>query len=116
MSETSTVVSSATGTDRSVDVFDASGAATATTVLPGHLFDVTANIPLIHQVVVAHPAPARQGTAKVKTRAGPAKEKAPAGGRGRATKAAPPEGHRPRPPGFDPRPAVCRWWHRPRSE
>jgi large subunit ribosomal protein L4 len=69
MSETSTVVSSATGTDRSVDVFDASGAATGTTVLPGHLFDVTANIPLIHQVVVAQLAAARQGTSKVKTRA-----------------------------------------------
>jgi large subunit ribosomal protein L4 len=69
MSETSTVVSSATGTDRSVDVFDASGASTGTTVLPGHLFDVTANIPLIHQVVVAQLAAARQGTSKVKTRA-----------------------------------------------
>ena len=73
MSETQTVTSapmtSATGADRSVDVLDASGATTGTAVLPGHLFDVTANIPLIHQVVVAQLAAARQGTSKVKTRA-----------------------------------------------
>jgi large subunit ribosomal protein L4 len=70
MSETQTVApANATGTDRTVDVFDASGTATGSTVLPGHLFDVTANIPLIHQVVVAQLAAARQGTSKVKTRA-----------------------------------------------
>jgi large subunit ribosomal protein L4 len=59
----------ATGADREVDVLDASGATTGTAVLPGALFDVTANIPLIHQVVVAQLAAARQGTSKVKTRA-----------------------------------------------
>jgi large subunit ribosomal protein L4 len=37
--------------------------------LPAELFDVQANIPLIHQVVVAQLAAARQGTHKVKTRA-----------------------------------------------
>jgi len=59
----------ATGASRTVDVLDATGAATGTVELPGHLFDVTANIPLIHQVVVAQLAAARQGTSKVKTRA-----------------------------------------------
>ncbi|MET0695282.1 MAG: 50S ribosomal protein L4 [Propionibacteriaceae bacterium] len=68
MSETQTV-NAATGADRTVDVLDATGATTGTVDLPGHLFDVTANIPLIHQVVVAQLAAARQGTSKVKTRA-----------------------------------------------
>ena len=36
--------------------------------LPAELFDVQVNIPLIHQVVVAQLAAARQGTAKAKTR------------------------------------------------
>jgi large subunit ribosomal protein L4 len=69
MSETQTIPNVATGADRTVDVLDATGATTGTVVLPGHLFDVTANIPLIHQVVVAQLAAARQGTSKVKTRA-----------------------------------------------
>jgi large subunit ribosomal protein L4 len=67
MSETQTQY--ATGATRTVDVLDATGATTGTVELPGHLFDVTANIPLIHQVVVAQLAAARQGTSKVKTRA-----------------------------------------------
>jgi large subunit ribosomal protein L4 len=37
--------------------------------LPAEIFDVEVNIPLIHQVVVAQQAAARQGTAKTKTRA-----------------------------------------------
>ncbi len=36
--------------------------------LPGHIFDVTTNVPLIHQVVVAQQAAARQGTHSTKTR------------------------------------------------
>ncbi|MBW8804946.1 MAG: 50S ribosomal protein L4 [Catenulispora sp. 13_1_20CM_3_70_7] len=36
--------------------------------LPAEIFDVQANIPLIHQVVVAQLAAARQGTHKTKTR------------------------------------------------
>jgi large subunit ribosomal protein L4 len=36
--------------------------------LPGEIFDVQTNIPLIHQVVVAQLAAARQGTHKTKTR------------------------------------------------
>jgi large subunit ribosomal protein L4 len=36
--------------------------------LPAEIFDVQVNVPLIHQVVVAQQAAARQGTAKTKTR------------------------------------------------
>lgn len=36
--------------------------------LPAHLFDVQTNVPLIHQVVVAQQAAARQGTHSTKTR------------------------------------------------
>jgi large subunit ribosomal protein L4 len=36
--------------------------------LPAHVFDVTANVPLMHQVVVAQLAAARQGTHSTKTR------------------------------------------------
>jgi large subunit ribosomal protein L4 len=54
---------------RTVDVLDASGATTGSAELPAELFDVTANIPLIHQVVVAQLAAARQGTHSTKTRA-----------------------------------------------
>ena len=53
---------------RTVDVLDASGATTGSVELPADLFDVTANIPLIHQVVVAQLAAARQGTHATKTR------------------------------------------------
>ncbi|MCC6498357.1 MAG: 50S ribosomal protein L4 [Propionibacteriaceae bacterium] len=40
----------------------------ATAELPAELFDVQTNIPLIHQVVVAQQAAARQGTHSTKTR------------------------------------------------
>jgi large subunit ribosomal protein L4 len=53
---------------RTVDVLDATGAPTGSAELPAELFDVTANIPLIHQVVVAQLAAARQGTHATKTR------------------------------------------------
>ena len=52
----------------SVDVINAEGAKTGSVDLPGDIFDVQANIPLMHQVVVAQLAAARQGTAKAKTR------------------------------------------------
>jgi large subunit ribosomal protein L4 len=51
-----------------IDVRNASGAKTGTTELPSELFDVPANIPLIHQVVVAQLAAARQGTHATKGR------------------------------------------------
>jgi large subunit ribosomal protein L4 len=51
-----------------VDVIGADGAATGSVELPDEIFDVQANIPLMHQVVVAQLAAARQGTHKTKTR------------------------------------------------
>ncbi len=54
---------------KTVDVIDAAGEKDGMADLPGDLFDVQVNIPLIHQVVVAQQAAARQGTAKAKTRA-----------------------------------------------
>jgi large subunit ribosomal protein L4 len=44
------------------------GAASAGAVLPPEIFDAKVNVPLIHQVVVAQEAAARQGTAATKTR------------------------------------------------
>jgi large subunit ribosomal protein L4 len=44
------------------------GADGATVELPAHVFDVPANIPLMHQVVVGQLAAARQGTHDTKTR------------------------------------------------
>ena len=54
---------------REVDVIAADGSTDGTVSLPGEIFDVQVNIPLIHQVVVAQLAAARQGTASTKTRA-----------------------------------------------
>ncbi len=51
-----------------VDVVDAKGKKAGTAELPGSVFDVTANIPLMHQVVIAQRAAARQGTHATKTR------------------------------------------------
>jgi large subunit ribosomal protein L4 len=52
----------------SVDVINAEGAKAGSVDLPDDVFDVQANIPLMHQVVVAQLAAARQGTAKAKSR------------------------------------------------
>mgnify|MGYP002742005411 FL=1 len=54
--------------DRNVDVIDLKGKKAGTVVLPGSIFDVPTNIPLMHQVVVAQLAAARQGTHATKTR------------------------------------------------
>ncbi|MFC7545013.1 50S ribosomal protein L4 [Plantactinospora sp. GCM10030261] len=51
-----------------VDVLTADGTKKGSVELPGDIFDVQANIPLMHQVVVAQLAAARQGTHKTKTR------------------------------------------------
>jgi len=51
-----------------VDVLDAAGKKAGSADLPAELFDVQANVPLMHQVVVAQLAAARQGTAATKTR------------------------------------------------
>jgi large subunit ribosomal protein L4 len=53
---------------RTVDVLDVKGAKSGTAELPAELFDVPANIPLIHQVVTAQLAAARQGTHATKGR------------------------------------------------
>lgn len=55
--------------DLTVDVLAADGSKAGTAVLPGSLFDVITNVPLIHQVVTAQLAAARRGTHKAKTRA-----------------------------------------------
>ena len=54
--------------DRNVDVIDLEGKKAGSVVLPGSTFDVPTNIPLMHQVVVAQLAAARQGTHATKTR------------------------------------------------
>ena len=54
--------------DRNVDVIDLEGKKAGTVVLPGSTFDIPTNIPLMHQVVVAQLAAARQGTHATKTR------------------------------------------------
>lgn len=51
-----------------IDILDPSGTATGSIELPAELFDVQTNVPLIHQVVVAQLAAARQGTHATKTR------------------------------------------------
>jgi large subunit ribosomal protein L4 len=51
-----------------VDVRGADGDQVGTAELPAEIFNVRANIALMHQVVVAQLAAARQGTHKVKTR------------------------------------------------
>ena len=52
----------------SVDVLSPEGKKGGTVELPDHVFDVTANVPLMHQVVVGQQAAARQGTHDTKTR------------------------------------------------
>ena len=52
-----------------VDVLDPAGKKSGSVELPASIFDVQTNVPLIHQVVVAQQAAARQGTHKTKTRA-----------------------------------------------
>ena len=52
-----------------VDVRTPAGTASGTVELPAEIFDVPVNVPLIHQVVVAQLAAARQGTHDTKTRA-----------------------------------------------
>ncbi|MFZ2963062.1 MAG: 50S ribosomal protein L4 [Rhodoglobus sp.] len=56
------------GTVASLDVIDTSGKKTGSVDLPAAIFDVQTNVPLIHQVVVAQLAAARQGTHKTKGR------------------------------------------------
>jgi large subunit ribosomal protein L4 len=52
----------------SVEVREADGTSAGTVELPAEVFDVQANLSLMHQVVVAQQAAARQGTHDTKTR------------------------------------------------
>ena len=52
----------------SVEIVDSEGQRTGTVELPAEIFDVEPNIPLMHQVVVAQLAAARQGTHATRTR------------------------------------------------
>jgi large subunit ribosomal protein L4 len=49
-----------------IDVLDVAGKKAGSAELPSDLFDVQTNVPLIHQVVVAQLAAARQGTSSTK--------------------------------------------------
>jgi large subunit ribosomal protein L4 len=51
-----------------IDVLSPAGKTAGTVELPAEIFDVQTNVPLIHQVVVAQQAAARQGTHSTKTR------------------------------------------------
>jgi len=51
-----------------IDIKNSAGAKVGTVDLPGEIFDQQTNIPLIHQVVTAQLAAARQGTQKAKNR------------------------------------------------
>lgn len=55
-------------TTSTVDILSPAGDKAGTVDLPGEIFDVQVSVPLIHQVVVAQLAAARQGTHKTKTR------------------------------------------------
>ena len=52
----------------SINVVSPSGEQAGTAELPDAIFAAKVNVPLIHQVVVAQRAAARQGTASTKTR------------------------------------------------
>ncbi len=51
-----------------IDIIDAKGEKVSSVDLPSEVFDTQTNVPLIHQVVTAQLAAARQGTNKVKNR------------------------------------------------
>jgi large subunit ribosomal protein L4 len=58
----------ADSTPSTLSVLDAKGKSAGSVELPGAIFDVQTNVPLIHQVVTAQLAAARQGTHKTKGR------------------------------------------------
>ncbi|WP_049567348.1 50S ribosomal protein L4 [Streptomyces sp. SBT349] len=53
---------------KNIDILSPAGEKTGTVELPAEIFDAKVSVPLIHQVVVAQLAAARQGTHKTKTR------------------------------------------------
>src|SRR3954451_20345763 len=75
-----------------LDVLDPSGASAGTALLPEEIFGVQTNVPLIHQVVVAQLAAARQGTHDTKNRGevrGGGRKPYPQKGTGRARQGSP---------------------------
>ena len=48
--------------DNTIDIVDVAGKKSGSAELPASIFDVQTNVPLMHQVVVAQQAAARQGT------------------------------------------------------
>jgi large subunit ribosomal protein L4 len=62
------VTSTQTRADRTVDVRTPDGSTSGSVTLPGELFDAQASVALLHQVVIAQLAAARQGTHATKTR------------------------------------------------
>jgi large subunit ribosomal protein L4 len=48
--------------ENSIDIVDVAGKKTGSATLPAEIFDIQTNVPLLHQVVVAQQAAARQGT------------------------------------------------------
>ena len=66
--KTSVAKTAAAGKAKTDDAVAAGGTAVALADLPADIFDVNVNVPLIHQVVVAQQAAARQGTHSTKTR------------------------------------------------
>ncbi len=77
----------------------AAGADGGTVELPDDLFGIEPNVAVMHQVVTAQLAAKRVGYAQ---------HQDPCRGARRWREAVAPEGHRPRPPGLDPRAAVAR--------
>jgi large subunit ribosomal protein L4 len=55
-------------TPMNIDILSPAGEKTGSVELPAEIFDAKVSVPLIHQVVVAQLAAARQGTHKTKTR------------------------------------------------
>ncbi len=64
----STMTSTDSATSTTVEVRTPDGSSGGSVELPGEVFDAKVNVPLIHQVVVAQLAAARQGTHATKTR------------------------------------------------
>lgn len=88
-----------------IDILSPAGDKAGTVELPTEIFDAKVSVPLIHQVVVAQLAAARQGTHKTKTRGevrGGGKKPYRQKGTGRARQ------------GSTRAPQFMRRWHRPR--
>jgi large subunit ribosomal protein L4 len=66
--QTSSAAKGASGASAAAKAKAAKPAASAAAQLPPEIFDAKVNVPLIHQVVVAQEAAARQGTHSTKTR------------------------------------------------